>query len=105
LELEAPRIELTHAERLEEALLHLKDASFDVALLDLSLPDAHGLETVQRMCSSAPHLAVLVLSGLDDEALALRAVQQGAQDYLVKGRIDSHSLVRAVRYAVERKRS
>ena len=75
----------------------------DIALLDLSLPDSHGLETLARWQLAAPTLPVIVLTGSDDEALAVAAVREGAQDYLVKGRIDGELLAHAVRYAIERK--
>jgi CheY-like chemotaxis protein len=75
---------------------------FDVILLDLSLPDSQGLDTVIKMHDEEPRLAIIVLTGTDDESLGFRAVQQGAQDYLVKGQINSQLLGRAIRYAVER---
>ena len=75
----------------------------DIVLLDLSLPDSFGLETLARWQAEAPTLPVIVLTGSDDEALAVAAVREGAQDYLVKGRIDGALLVQAVRYAIERK--
>ncbi len=100
----ASRFELTHAEALTEALARLKGAAFDVVLLDLSLPDSSGLETVERVRAAAPTLPIVVLSGLDDEETAVEAVKHGAQDYLVKGRIDSALLIRAMRYAIERMR-
>ncbi|MBD1901166.1 response regulator [Trichocoleus sp. DQ-A3] len=78
--------------------------SIGVILLDLSLPDAQGLETVRRVCNAVPEVPIVVMSGLADEAIALSAVQEGAQDYLVKGHADSHLLLRTVRYAIERQR-
>ncbi len=78
-------------------------AAPDMVLLDLSLPDSHGLETLARWQAAAPTLPVIVLTGSDDEALAVAAVREGAQDYLVKGRIDGGLLVQAIRYAIERK--
>jgi sigma-B regulation protein RsbU (phosphoserine phosphatase) len=69
---------------------------------DLSLPDTHGLNTFQKLHEAAPHVPVIVLSGLDDETLAVETVRLGAQDYLVKGRADTHSLVRSIRYALNR---
>jgi signal transduction histidine kinase len=103
---EAPslRFELTHVERLGEARQRLQKQPADVVLLDLSLPDAHGMETVTGMLEAAGDAPIIVLTGLDDETTALKAVQAGAQDYLVKGNVDGALLGRAIRYAVERKR-
>ena len=74
-------------------------------MLDLSLPDADGIDTLLRVHTHAPSVPIVVLTGLDDEALAVRAVREGAQDYLVKGQVTSQLLVRAMRYATERKRA
>lgn len=90
------------ANRLDEALDLLARNNTDVVLTDLSLPDSEGLETFQRIRECAPHVPVIVLSGLDDEALALKTVEAGAQDYLVKGRVDSYLLARAIRYSLKR---
>ena len=98
-------IGLTHEQTLAQALKRLDDESFDVIMLDLSLPDSEGLETLERTHSHAPNLPIVVLTGLDDEALAVRAVREGAQDYLVKGQVTGQVLVRAMRYATARKRS
>ncbi|MFQ5828607.1 MAG: response regulator [Candidatus Methylomirabilia bacterium] len=99
------QVELTHVETLGEALGRLQEAHFDVVLLDLSLSDTQGLDTVKRIQVAAPRLPMVVLSGLDDESLALQAVQSGAQDYLVKSHGDSRLVTRAMRYAIERKRA
>jgi PAS domain S-box-containing protein len=104
-EAEATHINLTHAETLEQALARLSAEHFDVVMLDLSLPDAEGIETLLRVHTHAPAVPIVVLTGLDDEALAVRAVREGAQDYLVKGQVTSQLLVRAMRYATERKRA
>ncbi|HKP74684.1 MAG TPA: ATP-binding protein [Longimicrobiaceae bacterium] len=96
--------ELAHADRLAAALPALEAGAADVALLDLSLPDAHGLETVNRALAAAPGVPIVVLTGLDDETVAVQAVQAGAQDYLVKGQVEPGTLARALRYAMERKR-
>ncbi len=102
---DSPQASLAQVSRLSEALKHLREEGCDVVLLDLSLPDGHGLETVTRMHAAAPGAPIVVLTGLDDEALALTAVRQGAQDYLVKGKLDGNLLVRAMRYAIERKKA
>lgn len=97
--------EVTHVMRLADALSALGARAFAVVLLDLSLPDSRGLETFEAVHAAAPDTPVVVLSGADDEALALAAVQAGAQDYLAKDHADRYTLVRAVRYALERKRA
>ncbi len=98
-------IQLVHVERLKAALERLAAEPFDIVLLDLSLPDADGMETITRTQEQFPELPLVVMTGLDDEATAVKAVRHGAQDYLVKGRGDGHLILRAMRYAVERKRS
>ncbi|MDB6029491.1 MAG: Sensory transduction histidine kinase [Verrucomicrobiales bacterium] len=97
--------EFTHTERLSSGLQLLKTNPFDVILCDLGLPDSSGMETVRQLHLKAPGLPIFVLTGLADEALGASAVQEGAQDYLVKGQTDSTSLARAMRYAIERKRA
>ncbi len=94
--------EIETVARLDEALQRLDQERFDVALADLSLPDSHGLETFRRLHAHSSRVPIIVLSGLDDEALALRTVEEGAQDYLVKGRSDQAALFRAIRYAISR---
>jgi len=100
---DAPPVVL-HAERVRDACAMLASEPVDVVLLDLTLPDARGLDTVQRVHDAAPHLPIVILTGLDDEALAVRAVQAGAQDYLVKGAVTGRGVRRAVRHARERQR-
>ncbi len=75
----------------------------DCALVDLSLPDSQGLDTVRKLMTIVPELPVVVVSGNSDQAHALAAVHEGAQDYLVKGRIEPDLLARTIRYAIERK--
>jgi two-component system cell cycle sensor histidine kinase/response regulator CckA len=104
-EARASEFELTIVRRLDEALVLLRNKTFDAVLLDLGLPDSQGLETFVQMHTRYPGVPVLVLSGLDDETIALRAVQEGAQDYLVKGVINGRMLARTIRYAIERRRS
>jgi signal transduction histidine kinase/DNA-binding NarL/FixJ family response regulator len=96
------QFELVHVDRFSEALKRLSEARFDVILLDLSLPDAHGVDTIDRLGSHAQRTAIVVLTGLNDEETAIKALQQGAQDYLIKGQADGHSLGRALRYAIQR---
>jgi signal transduction histidine kinase len=91
--------------RLSPGLKRIATGGIDVILSDLSLPDSHGLDTFAEVHARAPSLPIVVLSSLDDEELAVKAVQEGAQDYLVKGHVDSNLLVRSIRYAVERKQA
>ncbi|HWY88659.1 MAG TPA: response regulator, partial [Gemmataceae bacterium] len=93
---------VTHASSLGEALRHLEEVRFAVILLDLSLPDSQGFETFGRVQAKAPAVPIVVLSGFEDEKLAIKAAREGAQDYLVKGQVNDRSLVRAIRYAIER---
>jgi PAS domain S-box-containing protein len=95
--------EMTHVASMREAEKHLAEHPVDIILLDLGLSDAHGLGAVRRAHAAAPHVALVVLTGLDDESLATQALQEGAQDYLIKGEIDARGLLRALRYAIERK--
>lgn len=95
--------ELTHVECMSEAERHLAERVFDIILLDLELPDAQGLAAVRRAHAVAPHVPLVVLTGLDDDSLAAQALQEGAQDYLIKGQIETRGLLRALRYAIERK--
>jgi two-component system cell cycle sensor histidine kinase/response regulator CckA len=98
-------LKLEHVDRLAKALDRLSQDHFDVVLLDLSLPDEQGLTTLLRAHAHAPKTPIVILTGLDDEALAVRAVRAGAQDYLVKGGVDGDLLVRSIRYATERGRA
>jgi two-component system, cell cycle sensor histidine kinase and response regulator CckA len=94
-----------HVSRLSDALQILKAVQFDVILLDLNLEDSSGYETFSHILPAASSAAILVLSGSDDEELAIRTVREGAQDYLVKGLFDGRLLVRSIRYAFERKQA
>jgi signal transduction histidine kinase len=98
------RFDLECADRLQAGLERLAKGGTDVLLLDLFLPDSLGLETVHKVHARASDVPIVVLTGLDDEALAIRAVREGAQDYLIKGQADSNLLVRSIRYAIERHR-
>jgi signal transduction histidine kinase len=95
---------VVHVNSLAAATEALAASSFDAVLLDLSLSDGHGLDTLATIRDAAPETAVVVLTGLDNEEMAFKAVKEGAQDYLVKGRFSADWLVRAVLYAVERRR-
>ena len=97
--------ELKWADRLSSGLEYLEAGGFDVVLLDLSLPDSFGLNTLAKVHAQAPQVPIVVLSGLDDEEMAIKAVRKGAQDYLVKGHVDGNLLERAVHYAIERKQT
>ncbi len=99
----AADIELEWVERLESGLTRLAEDKVDVVLLDLSLPDSNGLETLDKVQGQTPDVPVIVMTHLDNEAMAIQAVRRGAQDYLVKGRSDGYGLGRAIQYAIERK--
>lgn len=101
----AGAFQLEHVDRLASALERLNRSAVDVVLLDLGLPDNQGLRTFELTRQAVPDQPIVVISGLDDEAVALQAVRLGAQDYLVKGRIEGHVLARVIRYALERKRA
>ncbi|WP_158531636.1 MULTISPECIES: hybrid sensor histidine kinase/response regulator [unclassified Meiothermus] len=103
-EVEGLSLSVRRAGRVAEALEALANARFDAVLLDLSLPDAHGLEAVHRLRAALPEVTIVVLSGLNDEQTALQAVREGAQDYLVKGRVDGEAIARALRHSLERSR-
>src|SRR6202048_125547 len=99
----AHRTELTQVETMGQAEKHLAGGAVDIILLDLGLPDAQGLESIRRARAVAPHVPLVVLTALEDESMAAQALQAGVQDYLIKGQIDARGLLRALRYAVERK--
>jgi diguanylate cyclase len=97
------RFEVSHVERLAEARQELMESGAGCVLLDLSLPDASRLEALMQLRAAAPDVPIVILSGLQDELLAVKAVQEGAQDYLIKGRVDGQAIGRSISYAVERK--
>jgi PAS domain S-box-containing protein/putative nucleotidyltransferase with HDIG domain len=99
------RVALECADSLSAGLERLRKAPPDVLLLDLGLPESQGLDTLSRVLAEAPRTPVVVITGLDDEETAYQAVGEGAQDYLVKGRVDGELLVRSMRYAIERQRA
>ncbi|MBD2501556.1 hybrid sensor histidine kinase/response regulator [Anabaena azotica] len=110
-EVNTAKVELETVEKLSQAIKILADdtsgglsSPFDVMLLDLSLPDSQGLDTFVRANRETKAIPIIVLTGMDDENLALRAMQEGAQDYLVKGQVTGDLLVRSMRYAIERQR-
>jgi sigma-B regulation protein RsbU (phosphoserine phosphatase) len=95
---------LEWADRVKTGLVRLGTEKFDLVLLDLSLPDSDGLSTFVRVHNFAPHVPIIVLTGHDDETLAVQSVRQGAQDYLLKPEVNIRTLLRAIRYAIERHR-
>jgi signal transduction histidine kinase len=96
--------QLRVADTLKGGLVSLRSGGVDLILLDLGLPDSDGLETFIRIVEAAPDVPIVVLSGINDVGLAIETVQLGAQDYLVKGHVDNHLLIRSMQYAIERKR-
>ena len=92
-------------EHLSTGLKRLAQGGIDMVFLDLWLPDSHGFDTFAETYARAPQVPIIVMTGLDDEHVAVRAVREGARDYLVKGHVDSNLLVRAMRYALEHKRA
>jgi len=96
--------DLVHKDRLNAGIAALKEQEVDIVLLDLGLPDCRVSETFDKFHTAYPHLPVIILTGLDDEELAVKKMQEGAQDYLTKGQIDTNILVRAIRHAIERQK-
>ena len=103
-ESETTGLKLEWVERLSQGLERLNKGDMEVVLLDLSLPDSKGFDTFLTLNKKAPGVAIIVFTGLDDREMGMRAVQAGAQDYLVKGKVDSHILIRSIQYAIERQR-
>jgi diguanylate cyclase (GGDEF)-like protein len=103
-DIETASFESEWVSSLSAGLKRLSEIHFDALLLDLGLPDSKGIETLEQLLSQAPEVPVIVLTGLADEMIGVEAVHKGAQDYLVKGPVSSDLLVRAIRYAIERKR-
>ncbi|HIK38468.1 MAG: hybrid sensor histidine kinase/response regulator [Geminocystis sp.] len=102
--IEKPRLSLCHVSTCREAVRCLEEEKFDVILLDLSLPDSFQLDTVKKISAEAENTAIIILTGLDDEKVALDSLREGAQDYLVKNEINSTVLKKAICYAIERKK-
>ncbi|MEC4891209.1 MAG: GGDEF domain-containing response regulator [Nitrospira sp.] len=99
------QFDITHVTRLSEAFDCLGRSHYDAILLDLSLPDAYGIPTLKQVQATSPTIPIIVLSTVNDQTLSIQAVQQGAQDYLVKGQGHPDLLARSIRYAIERKRA
>jgi signal transduction histidine kinase len=99
----SPTFDLSRVSRLSDALHHLSEQVTDIVLLDLSLPDSYGVDTLELLLKNVPQVPVVVLTGFDDQSFGLRAVKSGAQDYLVKGQVTSNLISRVLLYAIERK--
>lgn len=97
------RIFISHVSSLAGAIEHLSHHSTDVVLLDLTLPDVKGLATIHETRKAAPHVPIIVLTGLADEGIAVKAVERGVQDYLVKGQVESSTIARSIQHALARK--
>ena len=103
-EVQSPGFDLTTVDLLEDATARLNQGSFDVVLLDLKLRDGSRVDTLNRIQDQAWKAPIIVLTGLDDPVVAFWAADQGAQDYLVKGQIETDTLVTSITYAIERYR-
>jgi signal transduction histidine kinase len=101
---QAPPFQLIAASRLASGLARLVNQAAEVVLLDLTLPDADGVDAISTVRALAPHAPIITLTDFEDEAMAAETMQQGAQDNLVKGSLNSNSLARAIRHAIERQR-
>lgn len=104
-EVPSVQFEMEHSNLLSQGLQRLQQRHFDIILLDLFLPDSRNLKTFVEIYQHAEQTPIIVITGLDDETLAVKAVQMGAQDYLVKGTLSGELLARSIRYAIERKRT
>ena len=100
----SPRLEITCLPTLQQALGALVEKAWDLILLDLMLPDSSGIQTFTTLRSQARHTPIVIMSGLDNDNLAIDAVRKGAEDYLVKGEIDSRLLLRVLHHAMDRHR-
>ncbi len=96
------KFEMTHVDTLGKGIEALGNGGFDAVLLDLMLPDSSGLDTFLRLQSAVPDIPIVILSGTDDLSLAAKAVEEGAQSYLVKGKVNAEQLARSLRYAIQR---
>ncbi len=97
--------DLQISDRLNAGIDILEEEIVDIVLLDLKLPDSEGLNSLDKIFAAAPYVPIVVLTGLNDETTAIKAVQMGAQDYLVKDKVESDLLIRSIRYSIERKRA
>lgn len=100
-----PRFQVSRVDSLAAAIDFLSRRRVEAIVLDLSLPDSQGIDTIDRILGASPNTPIIVLSGLADQALAVKAVRRGAQDYLVKGQIQGDLLARSLNYAIERQRA
>jgi len=94
--------EIEHADRLSTGLERLAQGGIDILLLDLGLPDSRGIESIGKVRASNTDVPIVVLTGLADETIGIKAVHEGAQDYLIKGQVESNLLRRSLSYAIER---
>jgi DNA-binding response OmpR family regulator len=101
---EKAKFKLTHTPRLVSGLQLLESKKFDIILLDLGLPDSVGLESFKATLNKHPAIPIIILTGLANEEIGIQAIRYGAQDYLVKGEFNGKLLVRAIQYAIERKK-
>jgi diguanylate cyclase (GGDEF)-like protein len=101
-EIENVHYEMTHVQLLDEALLELDTERYDIVMLDLSLPDKQGVDTITSVCERVPNIPVVVMTSMNDESMAIKALQKGAEEFLVKGEINSHALSRVLRYSIMR---
>lgn len=101
---ENAQFELVHSPRLKSGVELLENNSFDVILLDLGLPDSNGLDSFNVILKKHPEIPTIILTGLANEETGIQAIKYGAQDYLVKGEFNGKLLVRAIQYAIERKK-
>jgi DNA-binding response OmpR family regulator len=104
-EVDYPEFQLTHVERLSQARQRLSEERFDVVLLDLVLPDKPRMGSLIEIHDQASRVPIVVLTGLDDETMASWTLEEGAQDYLIKGQTDKDALVRCIRHAIQRHRT
>ncbi|GAX60296.1 two-component sensor kinase [Candidatus Scalindua japonica] len=94
--------EMTHVPQLGEALLELDNEHYDIVMLDLTLPDKQVLDTITRVCERSPEIPVVVMTSMEDEAMAVKALQKGAEEYLIKSKMNSNALSRILRHAIMR---